>query len=103
MDQPPSRAADWSTVAEALSDLDFPATKQDIVAHVRRHGAPEPVQRQLRRLPLATYGNISEIRSSAPPASDVDEGLTESEQARKARGRHTHHGKLVAEHIRDTG
>ncbi|HEX5596962.1 MAG TPA: DUF2795 domain-containing protein [Micromonosporaceae bacterium] len=95
--------ADWIDITEALSDLDFPATKQDIVNHVRRRDAPEPVQRLLRALPLGTYLNISEIRSSAPPRPDVDEGLSASEQAHKARGRHTHHGKLVAEHLRDTG
>ncbi|HEX5542655.1 MAG TPA: DUF2795 domain-containing protein [Micromonospora sp.] len=95
--------AGWTDITEALSDLDFPATKEDIVDHVRQHGAPEPVQRLLRGLPLGTYLNISEIRSSAPPRPEVDEGLSASEQARKARGRHTHHGKLVAEHLRDTG
>lgn len=94
---------DWHSVAEALSDLDFPATKQDVVEHVRRNGAPDPVQRLMRTLPLGTYQNISEIRSSAPPDPDIDEGLSQSEQARKARGRRAHHGRLVAEHLRDVG
>jgi hypothetical protein len=95
--------ATWRSVAEALSDLDFPATKQQVVEHVQRNGAPEPVRRLLRGLPLGTYQNISEIRSSAPPEPEVDEGLSPSAQARKARGRKTHHGRLVAEHLRDTG
>jgi len=95
--------AGWKTVAQALSDLDFPATKQDIVDHVRRHGAPEPVQRLLRALPLGTYLNISEIRSSAPPEPEVDEGLSRSDQARQAWERNKAHNHLVAEHLRDTG
>jgi hypothetical protein len=94
--------ASWTDVAEALSDLDFPATKEDIVEHVRRRGAPEPVQRLLRGLPVETYRNISEVRAAAPPDPAVDEGLSPSDRARKARGRHTPHGRLVAEHLRDT-
>jgi hypothetical protein len=94
--------ARWADVAEALNDMDFPATKQDIVEHVRRRGAPEPVQRLLRSMPVETYANISEIRRSAPPAPVIDEGLSASEQPRKERKRRTAHGRLVAEHIRDT-
>lgn len=94
--------ARWADVAEALNDMDFPATKQDIVEHVRRRGAPEPVQRLLRGMPVETYANISEIRSAAPPDPAVDEGLSPSGRASKARGRRTAHGRLVAEHIRDT-
>ncbi|HEX6969740.1 MAG TPA: DUF2795 domain-containing protein [Micromonosporaceae bacterium] len=95
--------ADWRSITEALSDLDFPADKRTIVEHVRRTGAPEPVQRLLRGLPLGTYQNISEIRSSAPPPADVDEELSRTTQARQARDRTTRHGRLVAEHLRDTG
>lgn len=93
--------AGWRTVTEALSELDFPATKEDIVAYARRNGVPEPVQRLLRGLPLGTYQNISEIRSSAPPYPAVDEGLTRSERAHKARGRNKGQARLVAEHLRD--
>jgi hypothetical protein len=94
--------ARWADVAEALNDIDFPATKQDIVEHVRRRGAPEPVQRLLRGMPVETYANISEIRRAAPPPPVIDEGLSPSEQARKERGRRHPHGRRVAEHLRDT-
>jgi hypothetical protein len=95
------RDADWRSVAEALSDLDFPATKQQVVEHVRQKDVPEPVQRLLRGMPVGTYQNISEIRSSAPPRPDVDEHLSDSAQARQARERHTRHGRRIAEHLRD--
>jgi Protein of unknown function (DUF2795) len=93
--------ARWGDVAEALNDLDFPATKDDVVEHARRRGAPDPVQRLLRGLPWETYANMSEIRRAGPPDPAVDEGLSASERAAKARGRHHPHGRRVAEHIRD--
>jgi hypothetical protein len=93
--------ARWEDVAEVLNDLDFPATKDDVVEHTRRRGAPEPVQRLLRGLPVETYANISEIRRAAPPDPAVDEGLDASERAAKARGRHHPHGRRVAEYLRD--
>jgi hypothetical protein len=94
--------ARWGDVAEALNDLDFPATKDDVVEHARRRAAPEPVQRLLRGLPWETYANMSEIRRAAPPDPAVDEGLSNSARAAKARGRHHPHGRRVAEYIRDT-
>ncbi|HEX7744398.1 MAG TPA: DUF2795 domain-containing protein [Micromonosporaceae bacterium] len=94
--------ARWADVAEALNNLDFPATKDDIVEHARQRGAPEPVQRLLRGLPWETYANMSEIRRAAPPDPAVDDGLGASELARKRRGRHHPHGRRIAEYIRDT-
>jgi hypothetical protein len=94
--------ARWADVAEALNDLDFPATKDDVVEHARRRGAPEPVQRLLRGLPWETYANMSEIRRAGPPDPAVDEGLSNSTRAAKARGRRHPHGRRVAEYIRDT-
>jgi Protein of unknown function (DUF2795) len=93
--------ARWGDVAEALNDLDFPATKNDVVEHARQRGAPGPVQRLLRGLPVETYANMSEIRKAAPPDPAVDEGLDASGRAAKARGRRDPHGRRVAEHLRD--
>jgi hypothetical protein len=61
----------WAHVQEALSDLDFPATKEEIVRHAEGYGDGTAV-RLLRAMPLATYRNISEIRSSVrlDPAED---------------------------------
>ena len=61
----------FAEVQTLLQDLDFPADKDAIVEHARqRGGAPDSdAVRALRAMPLATYRNMSEIRSSVdlPP------------------------------------
>ncbi len=56
----------FAEVQSLLEDLDFPADKEAIVKHaVERGGAPDSAAvRALRAMPLATYRNMSEIRSS---------------------------------------
>jgi hypothetical protein len=86
----------WTGVAEALADLDFPATKEQIVAHAREREAPPDAERLLRGLAQATYRNISEVRSSVPLDPAADEGQTAADKAQQARARTTG----VAEHMR---
>ena len=61
----------FAEVQSLLEDLDFPADKDAIVNHAQqRGGAPDSdAVRALRAMPLATYQNMSEIRSSVdlPP------------------------------------
>lgn len=56
----------FADVQTLLEDLDFPADKEQIVAHASGRGAAadSPAVRALRAMPLATYRNISEVRSS---------------------------------------
>ncbi len=56
----------FAEVQSLLEDLDFPADKEAIVNHAaERGGAPDSAAvRALRAMPLATYRNMSEIRSS---------------------------------------
>jgi len=56
----------FAEVQALLEDLDFPADKDAIVAHATGRGAgPDSAAvRALRAMPLATYRNMSEIRSS---------------------------------------
>lgn len=90
--------ASWAQVTEALVDLDFPATKDEIVKHVEhRDGRSQPALGMLRALPLGTYRNISEIRSSVPLDTAAEEGQTPARQAEQARSHHTHR---IAEHLR---
>jgi hypothetical protein len=86
----------WAGVAEASADLDFPATKDQIVAHARQRRAPPDADRLLRGLPLATYRNISEVRSSVPLDPAVDERQTAADKAKQARAK----TQGVAEHLR---
>jgi hypothetical protein len=62
----------FAEVQTLLEDLDFPADKDRIVAHATGRGAAEdsPAVRALRAMPLATYRNISEIRSSVDLGPD---------------------------------
>lgn len=53
-------------VRAALNDVDYPVSKDDLVAHVERTGAPEDVVRSVRALPLAIYDNDSQVLRSLP-------------------------------------
>ncbi len=85
----------WAAVKEALSDLDFPATKEQIVEHAERRGAEQAVK-AVRALPLATYDNLAEVRRSVPIDTE-EEGQTAAEKARQARSPHS---EQIAEHLR---
>ena len=89
----------WAGVAEALNDLDFPASKQEIVDHAETRNAEHDVVRLLRGLPVETYRNISEVRSSVPLDPAEDDGVTAAQRAQQAR---LPHGNRVAEHLRTT-
>jgi hypothetical protein len=62
----------FAEVQTLLQDLDFPADKDTIVRHATGRGAPHDSAaiRALRAMPLATYRNISEIRSSVDLGPD---------------------------------
>lgn len=62
----------FTEVQELLEDFDFPADKAAIVAHAtRRAGSDDdPAVRALRAMPLATYRNMSEVRSSVDLGPD---------------------------------
>ena len=62
----------FAEVQALLADLDFAADKDTIVRHATEHGAPRDsaAVRALRAMPLATYRNISEIRSSVDLGPD---------------------------------
>jgi Protein of unknown function (DUF2795) len=66
----------FTEVQSLLDDLDFPADKDTIVSHAtERAGTPDSAAvRALRAMPVATYRNISEIRSSVdlPPDETPD-------------------------------
>lgn len=87
----------WTEMRQALADMDFPAGKEQLVAGAERRGAGPRVLRLLRALPLGTYRNIAEIRSSVPLDPAADEGQTAQLKARQAR---SPHDKRIAEHLR---
>jgi hypothetical protein len=66
----------FSQVQTLLEDLDFPADKDAIVRHAEGRGAQHDSAaiRALRAMPLATYRNISEVRSSVDLGPDETPG-----------------------------
>jgi hypothetical protein len=92
-------ATGWTDVQQALDDLDFPADKEAVVAHAERHGGTDAARHLLRTLPLATYRNMAEIRSSVRLDPAADDGQTADLKVRQTRSRHT---RRIAEHLRDT-
>jgi Protein of unknown function (DUF2795) len=89
----------WAHVQEALSDLDFPARKDEIVSHARQRG-DEKAERLLKTLPPETYQNISEIRSSVHLDPAADDGQTPARKAEQARSGHS---RQISEHLREVG
>lgn len=75
----------WDRLTKTLEDLDFPAGKEEIVAHAGRRGADPETLRLVRALPLATYRNISELRSSVPLDPAADEEVDAAGRAGRAR------------------
>jgi hypothetical protein len=52
-------------VLKYLEAMDYPATKEEIVAEAEREGAPEEVLKALRGMPPAVYENKMEVYRSA--------------------------------------
>lgn len=55
-------------VFEPLDDLDYPASKEDVVRHAESRGASEEVLRVLRALPLGDYASRAELTRSVDTA-----------------------------------
>ncbi|HEX2047037.1 MAG TPA: DUF2795 domain-containing protein [Acidimicrobiales bacterium] len=51
-------------VFEPLNDLDYPASKEDVVRHAESRGASEQVLRVVRALPLGDYASRAELTRS---------------------------------------
>lgn len=81
-------------VLRHLTDLDYPAQRDDVIRAAQRQGAPPEVVKALRGLPLVSYRNDREIVRSADldPAPERDN----AQRAGQARDRH----ERVAQHLR---
>ncbi len=92
--------ADVDRIRRALSAVDYPASKEDLVAQVKQQHPDDPeVIRLLRALPLGEYANTDEVIRSVRLDAAAGEERTEADhalQAREARKR-----PLVAEHLRE--
>ena len=82
-------------VQAALDDLDYPASKEEIVRHAEHKGAEEAVLKALRALPLADYASREELARSV---GTVD-ARRQDPSEKAVRARDTAH-QQVAEHLR---
>lgn len=85
-------------VQDALLDVDYPATKDELLAAAERRGADDDALRALRALPPVDYGNEGEVLRSI--------GIHPAEQAGqkpsdKGPGRREHAHRGLAEHMKD--
>ncbi|MFC0864293.1 DUF2795 domain-containing protein [Sphaerimonospora cavernae] len=96
-----TRGTDVESVRRALSSLDYPADKHDVVRCAEETGADEPVIRVLAALPLGSYDNLDEVLRSIPRDPSQEAGLTADEETRLARERSAGGRGRVAEHLRE--
>lgn len=78
-------STDRDSLKEALSSVDFPASKDDLLTHVERSSTDENVLRALRAMPPAQYANVGEVIQSAPMDKGAEEGQSSSDKAQEAR------------------
>lgn len=87
-------------VYAALDGLDYPAIKDDVVAHAAGKETEEPVMRLLRALPVAIYDNRTDVIAAVPfDQGAVGEGQ-DTEDRMNERRHHIHSG--LAEHEKQT-
>lgn len=80
-------------VRAALNDADYPATKESLVEAAGRAGAGEGVDKALRSLPVAEYGNLDEVIRSldtteARGQRDADKAVRARESTRRGLAEH---------------
>jgi hypothetical protein len=88
----------WDEAEQVLNDMDFPASKEELVAHASGRSGHANVVRLFQALPLGTYDNVEQVWRSVRINASAAEGQTQSEKADKVRSPHSHR---IAEHIRD--
>ncbi len=73
------------TVKKSLSDVDFPASKEQLVEYAENNGVDEGTVRALRAMPRAEYDNLGEVVSSVPLDRATEEGQSDSDKAQQDR------------------
>lgn len=84
-----------SRLRHCLNDVDFPASKDDLLHAAARNGCDDETVRALRAVPPETYANLAQVLASVTVA---DGGVDESQKA-AARRSHTKPGR--AESMKD--
>jgi len=48
-------------VQKALKDIDYPANKEKLIQHAKKHAASEEVMRDIKELPDKEYENAADV------------------------------------------
>ncbi|OBK43820.1 DUF2795 domain-containing protein [Mycobacterium sp. 1081908.1] len=68
-----------SRLRKCLSDVDFPANKQDLLDAAGRNGGDDETVRALRGIPPETYTNLGQVASSVTIADERErDGATKT-------------------------
>jgi hypothetical protein len=76
---------DHARLKDALKDVDYPASKQQLVVQAIHNDADADTIKALRSIQPESYANFGEVRAATPMAS----GRSETQQAQQKR----HHTK----------
>lgn len=90
---------DRDTLKRTLSTVDFPASKEELVAYAENHGVDEDSIRALRALPLGDYENARQAVGAVPVDQEAEQGESSSDKAQQHR-HNTQSG--LAEHQTET-
>lgn len=61
-----------SQLRQCLSDVDFPANKEDLLAAAERNGCDDETVQAMRKIPSETYANSAQVAASVTIADDRD-------------------------------
>lgn len=50
-----------ATIAQSLSGIDFPASKQDLVEHAKKNSADQEILEALQQMPDSQYSNMADV------------------------------------------
>lgn len=70
------RATNVDRLRTALTEADFPASKEALVDHARRAGADEQTVRALQAIPPVEYTNFDDVSASVPMEHEKSESAT---------------------------
>lgn len=62
-----------SRLHHCLNDVDFPASKRDLVNAADAHGGDDETVRALRAIPPETYANLDQVAASVTIVDDLGE------------------------------
>jgi hypothetical protein len=96
------RYANPDEVKRALTNADFPATKEELIRAAEAAGAPDNVIAALRAIPPEEYANRAEVIRSIPTDPTADLDLSPAQRAEQARAtRHRSHPQRLSEQMRE--